>query len=201
MSYELFLKHLTGFVNDLANRIGYDQMNPFRLREMENLLKVYLTDPRLIELFGFDPYFHLRIKLQANPREQKLRINLSPLTPIGVDFCISCKIPMDEALLNKIRKSYNESFTEEILSRERQAYQLERSVRDDAGEGQERVLEEQGLEEKNFSSLGVSVPDSGYDGVSGPEVRREVPDTSSTSDGRDSSDNGVLHPSSGVESN
>lgn len=107
--YETFIRLLKEFVEKVSSQFRFDRANRLLILEAENSIKTYLTSPVVITQIGCDVYFHFRIWLQVNPLEKRIKINLNPLTPVGLDCCLATGIPVEESLQKQIRKAYNES--------------------------------------------------------------------------------------------
>lgn len=202
MNPEVFFKHLRSFLEEGTKRIS--TFTPQTLLELQGALKIHLQ--LLAEEIGFDPYFHFNVTLSVNPSNRSVRVNLVPLTVIGLEMLMSSGVPVDESLQKQIRQMQDRQIINEILSyRRSEANQPQRGLRDDAGQESEPVregsLEEQGLASEDSRSSSLPMADSGDSApLRRVSVGSEISDPGSSGASGDRTDDRVLHSSEGSSS-
>jgi len=124
MNPQAFFTRLQAFISLKTERI--QSFTPRSLREVEGLLRLHLTASEVMTELGFDPYFHFTINLAVDPSTRTVRVNLVPLTVIGLEMLMSSGVHIDESLNKRIRQFQDQQVVNEILqSRRSEAVQPE----------------------------------------------------------------------------
>ena len=200
MNPQLFFSTLKDVTDSLTSLVC--RFTPSSILVAQEAIRKNVSSREMVSQFGFDPLFHFDITLSVNPSERRIRLNLRPLTIIGLDLLITSGIQIDESLQRSIRKYQDQQLSQEIVSHQRrEADFTERGIRLNASQEQESPvqgrMEEQVLAKEDCGGDVLPVVDSGHAGVLRQDVVGSGEDANSSSFRSSGSGivDGVFHPS------